>query len=103
LLAERSSLVHVHWFMVQATKPGTCVIMNVMKKLMPAAIVLALLAAMPAPAFALSSSAAAAAVASATGGQVLAVQPAGGGFRVKVRVGGQVKWCSVSGSGSVSC
>ena len=77
--------------------------MNVLKKLIPAALALGLMSAMPGTAFALSSSAAAVAVASATGGQVLAVQPAGGGYRVKVRIGSQVKWCSVSGSGGVSC
>ncbi|MEE4238670.1 MAG: hypothetical protein V2I51_18270 [Anderseniella sp.] len=77
--------------------------MIALKKILPVALALALLATAPVTAIALSSSGAAAAVASATGGQVLAVQPAGGGFRVKVRIGSEVKWCSVDGSGRVSC
>lgn len=77
--------------------------MNAFRKIIPAAMALALVVAMPVTALALSSSAAASAVASQTGGKVLVVQPSGGGYRVKVRIGGQVKWCSVSSSGSVSC
>ena len=76
--------------------------MNSFKKLLAAAMVSSMLALSPAVA-AGSASSAAAAVASQTGGQVLAVQPSGGGFRVKVRIGGAVKWCNVSASGGVSC